>query len=163
MSQEPDEQETIFHPGPQVVRLREAYGASAEQFATLIQDAGDTIGVPNSCTRATVTAWERHSVRYIAHWFQPVLRHLDNNRPREANELTNDAAGHGAHTSEIDLDSLGFLTVAEVAERFRVSKMTIYRAIHDGDLSAVRIGRGFRIRAKAAHDFLEDNLVAPET
>lgn len=33
------------------------------------------------------------------------------------------------------------LTVSEVAVRLRVSKSTVYRWIHDGDLSAVRHGK----------------------
>ena len=36
-------------------------------------------------------------------------------------------------------------TVAELAIRFRVSKMTIYRLIKDGELSAMRVGRSFRV------------------
>jgi excisionase family DNA binding protein len=40
-----------------------------------------------------------------------------------------------------------FLTVPEVADILRVSKMTVYRMIHAGTLEAIRVGRGFRIRA----------------
>jgi excisionase family DNA binding protein len=50
-----------------------------------------------------------------------------------------------------------FLTVAEVSAQFRVSKMTVYRAIHDGDLTAARIGRSFRVPESALNDW-----VAPE-
>lgn len=43
-----------------------------------------------------------------------------------------------------------FLTVGEVALRLRVTKMTIYTAIHDGRLEAVRVGtRAFRIPVRA--------------
>lgn len=38
-----------------------------------------------------------------------------------------------------------FLTVAEVAEIMRVSKMTVYRMVHSGDLPAVRFGRSYRV------------------
>ncbi|GGF22290.1 helix-turn-helix domain-containing protein [Williamsia phyllosphaerae] len=48
-----------------------------------------------------------------------------------------------------------FLTVAEVAALMRVSKMTVYRLVHNGDLPAVRVGRSFRVHAKAVHDYLE--------
>ena len=41
------------------------------------------------------------------------------------------------------------LKVAEVADRLRVSKMTVYRLIHQGiagnRLKAVKIGRSFRV------------------
>ncbi|MGZ5405070.1 MAG: helix-turn-helix domain-containing protein [Nocardioides sp.] len=38
-----------------------------------------------------------------------------------------------------------FLTVAEVAAMMRVSKMTVYRLVHNGELPAVRVGRSFRV------------------
>ena len=48
-----------------------------------------------------------------------------------------------------------FLTVAEVANLMRVSKMTVYRLVHSGELPAVRVGRSFRVHAKAVHEYLE--------
>jgi excisionase family DNA binding protein len=48
-----------------------------------------------------------------------------------------------------------FLTVAEVAAIMRVSKMTVYRLVHSGELPAVRVGRSFRVPEKAVHDYLE--------
>jgi excisionase family DNA binding protein len=50
-----------------------------------------------------------------------------------------------------------FLTVAEVAALMRVSKMTVYRLVHNGELPAVRVGRSFRVHAKAVHDLLESS------
>ncbi len=38
-----------------------------------------------------------------------------------------------------------FLTVAEVADLTRVSRMTVYRLIHSGELPAVRFGRSYRV------------------
>lgn len=43
----------------------------------------------------------------------------------------------------------------EVATLMRVSKMTVYRLVHSGELPAVRVGRSFRVHAKAVHDYLE--------
>ena len=40
---------------------------------------------------------------------------------------------------------LNLLTVAEVATLLRVSKMSVYRLIHSGELEAVRFGRSFRV------------------
>ena len=51
-----------------------------------------------------------------------------------------------------------FLTVAEVASLMRVSKMTVYRLVHSGELPAVRVGRSFRVHAKAVHDLLESSF-----
>lgn len=48
-----------------------------------------------------------------------------------------------------------FLTVAEVAGVMRVSKMTVYRLVHSGELPAVRVGRSFRVRATAVDAYLE--------
>jgi excisionase family DNA binding protein len=48
-----------------------------------------------------------------------------------------------------------FVTVNEVAQLMRVSKMTVYRLIKQGDLPAVRIGKGYRIREEDVHRFLD--------
>lgn len=53
------------------------------------------------------------------------------------------------------LGQVRFLTVAEVASIMRVSKMTVYRLVHSGELPAVRVGRSFRVPEKAVHDYLE--------
>ncbi|MBX3092212.1 MAG: helix-turn-helix domain-containing protein [Cryobacterium sp.] len=48
-----------------------------------------------------------------------------------------------------DLSDVRFLTVAEVADMMRVSKMTVYRLVHSGDLPAIRFGRSFRVPESA--------------
>ena len=48
-----------------------------------------------------------------------------------------------------------FLTVAEVADMVRVSRMTVYRWIHTGELPAVRFGRSFRVPQQAVEAFME--------
>ncbi|WP_166756352.1 helix-turn-helix domain-containing protein [Modestobacter marinus] len=47
-----------------------------------------------------------------------------------------------------------FLTVAEVAAAMRVSKMTVYRLVHGGELAAVRVGRSFRVPESAVREYL---------
>ena len=47
-----------------------------------------------------------------------------------------------------------FLTVAEVAAAMRVSKMTVYRLVHAGDLPAARVGRSFRVPENAVDEYL---------
>ena len=37
------------------------------------------------------------------------------------------------------------LTTVEVATILRVSKQTVYRLVHDGNLEAIQVGRSFRI------------------
>ena len=44
-----------------------------------------------------------------------------------------------------ELSDVRFLTVAEVADIMRVSKMTVYRLVHSGELPAVRFGRSYRV------------------
>src|SRR3954469_12847818 len=48
-----------------------------------------------------------------------------------------------------------FLTVAEVAAMMRVSKMTVYRLVHAGELSAVRVGELAGVN-EAVHGHLRD-------
>ena len=57
------------------------------------------------------------------------------------------------------LGDVRFLTVAEVASLMRVSKMTVYRLIHSGELPAVRVGRSFRVPESAVHDYLKTAFV----
>ena len=52
------------------------------------------------------------------------------------------------------LSEIKFLTVAEVAAVMRVSKMTVYRLVHSGELASVRVGRSFRVPERAVHEYL---------
>lgn len=61
------------------------------------------------------------------------------------------------HVTSIDASGVGpasFLTVAEVADRMRVSKMTVYRLVHGGELPAVRFGRSFRVQESAVDELI---------
>ena len=58
------------------------------------------------------------------------------------------------HPVDPALAEVKFLTVAEVAAVMRVSKMTVYRMVHAGELPAVRVGRSFRVPEKAVHEYL---------
>ncbi len=57
--------------------------------------------------------------------------------------------------NERSLGEVRFLTVAEVAALMRVSKMTVYRLVHSGDLPAVRVGRSFRVPEDAVNEYLQ--------
>jgi excisionase family DNA binding protein len=57
------------------------------------------------------------------------------------------------------LSQVKFLTVAEVAALMRVSKMTVYRLVHSGEMTAVRVGRSYRVPEKAVHDYLRDAYI----
>ncbi|USQ79568.1 helix-turn-helix domain-containing protein [Ornithinimicrobium faecis] len=55
------------------------------------------------------------------------------------------------------LGEMSFMTVAEVAAVMRVSKMTVYRLVHSGELPSVRVGRSFRVPESAVQDYLQDS------
>jgi excisionase family DNA binding protein len=54
-----------------------------------------------------------------------------------------------------DVQDVRFLTVAEVAELMRVSKMTVYRLVHAGELPAIRFGRSYRVPESAVAEALQ--------
>jgi excisionase family DNA binding protein len=62
-------------------------------------------------------------------------------------------------SGERPLSEVRFLTVAEVAAVMRVSKMTVYRLFHSGELPAIRVGRSFRVPEQAVHDYLRDAFI----
>jgi len=58
------------------------------------------------------------------------------------------------HPEQRDARLPGSLTVADVAARMQVSKMTVYRLVHSGELPAVRVGRSFRVSQVAVEEYL---------
>ena len=57
-----------------------------------------------------------------------------------------------------DFSSVRFLTVAEVAAMMRVSRMTVYRMVHAGDLPAIRFGKSFRVPESAVEAVLSQHV-----
>lgn len=57
-----------------------------------------------------------------------------------------------------DISEVKFLTVAEVAAVMRVSKMTVYRLVHSGELPAVRVGRSFRVSEQDVNEYLKSSF-----
>lgn len=52
-----------------------------------------------------------------------------------------------------------FVTVAEVAKQLRVSNMTVYRLIKAGQMKAVRVGRGYRLREEDVRRYLQQRYM----
>ena len=52
-----------------------------------------------------------------------------------------------------------FLTVAEVAKQLRVSNMTVYRLIKAGEMRALRIGRGYRLKEDDVRRYLQQRYM----
>ena len=57
-----------------------------------------------------------------------------------------------------DISEVKFLTIAEVASVMRVSKMTVYRLVHNGELPAVRVGRSFRVSEEDVNEYLRKSF-----
>ncbi|CAN5151248.1 helix-turn-helix domain-containing protein [soil metagenome] len=54
------------------------------------------------------------------------------------------------------------LTVGEVAALLHVSNMTVYRLIKSGQLTAIRVGKNYRIRRIEVERYLDDRAVQVE-
>jgi excisionase family DNA binding protein len=76
-----------------------------------------------------------------------------------AREWCTMASGPPSHPGQPgDISEVRFLTVAEVAGVMRVSKMTVYRLVHSGELPAVRVGRSFRVPEDAVNEYLRKSF-----
>jgi excisionase family DNA binding protein len=58
------------------------------------------------------------------------------------------------HTMRAPFTEARLLTVNEVADLLRVSRMTVYRLIKQGEMAALRVGRNFRLREEDVHSYL---------
>jgi excisionase family DNA binding protein len=65
----------------------------------------------------------------------------------------------GDATPASSLLSARFVTVSEVARQLRVSNMTVYRLVKSGQLPAVRVGRGYRIREDDVRKYLDQRYM----
>lgn len=54
------------------------------------------------------------------------------------------------------------LTVGEVAGLMRVSNMTVYRLIKSGQMSAIRVGKNYRLRRSDVDRYLTERAVHVE-
>lgn len=61
------------------------------------------------------------------------------------------------HDQSLPEDRL--LTIKEIAARFRVSKMTVYRMVHARELNAIAVGKSFRIPESEVHKYLKGREV----
>lgn len=52
-----------------------------------------------------------------------------------------------------------YLTVQEVAEKLRLSELTIYKYIKDGDLAAIEFGGHYRVSVPSFQKFLNNHIV----
>lgn len=52
-----------------------------------------------------------------------------------------------------------FMTIAEVAEALRVSRMTVYRLVNSHAIHAVRFGRSYRVPESAVESYIQHSAV----
>lgn len=76
--------------------------------------------------------------------------------PTPVESTVHRAAPPKPSAGERPLSEVAFLTVAEVASVMRVSKMTVYKLVHNGHLPAIRVGRSFRVPENAVHEYLRE-------
>lgn len=57
-----------------------------------------------------------------------------------------------------NLLDIKWLTVAEVALVMRISKMSVYRLVHSGELPSAKIGRQFRVPESAVQAYIQARL-----
>jgi excisionase family DNA binding protein len=64
------------------------------------------------------------------------------------------AAYHRGTVTKRPFTEARLLTVNEVADLLRVSRMTVYRLIKEGQMGALRVGRSYRLREDDVDDYL---------
>ena len=84
----------------------------------------------------------------------PTMQHSMGARPMGVRPSTGRPMAAGPVVQRPAPRPVSFLTVTEVAAIMRVSKMTVYRLVHGGELAAVRVGRSFRVPEPAVRDYL---------
>jgi len=61
----------------------------------------------------------------------------------------------------MSVEGTQYITPAEIAAWLSVSKMTVYRLIQTGELSAIRVGRSLRVEQGTLDKYIRDNQVDP--
>jgi excisionase family DNA binding protein len=84
-----------------------------------------------------------------------VLDEPDWDRMVEHDRPNGDAGPAGSPTGGTAVPVEGLLTVAEIAQALRVSRMTIYRLVERGSLPSVRVGHSIRVPAAAVRAYLD--------
>jgi excisionase family DNA binding protein len=100
-------------------------------------------------------AYGQHPYRSAVPGSGPTVQRSMTARPMAVRPTTAHPMAAGQMTQRpAPRPAVSFLTVTEVAAIMRVSKMTVYRLVHGGELAAVRVGRSFRVPEPAVRDYL---------
>jgi excisionase family DNA binding protein len=76
--------------------------------------------------------------------------------------MASTGTGHGQSPCHDGGDD-ELLTVAETAGLLRVSKMTVYRLVHSGDIPGGKIGKSIRMRRRAVESYRDNALKSNTT
>jgi excisionase family DNA binding protein len=106
-----------------------------------------------------LTALDEHAIGPLAEQIANVLR--VNGLPRRVRPPDSMSQNQAATIADPARPSPGqppndgrLLTIAEVAALARLSGMSVYRAVHCGELTSIRLGRSFRIPHSAAQAWI---------
>jgi excisionase family DNA binding protein len=97
------------------------------------------------------------SLQYLRRWREAGADgvQIESRKMNDESKSAESAPG-GVTPLASNLQAGKFLTVAEVAAILRLSKMSVYRLIHSGQLEAVQFGRSFRVTEKALNTYLDN-------
>lgn len=131
-------------------RLRDPRTATEEIDVPLPQHS------PAPARPRPVAYGQRPAGRFAAPGTVPPVRHsMGGAHPMAVRPMTGQPqAAAPAPQRPAPRAAVSFPTVTEVAAIMRVSKMTVYRLVHGGELAAVRVGRSFRVPEPAVRDYL---------
>lgn len=62
----------------------------------------------------------------------------------------------------MDFSEVQLITTKELADRLRVSPMTVYRLVKSGGIPHIRVGKNFRFAWDDVAATLEETSIAPE-
>lgn len=57
---------------------------------------------------------------------------------------------------------MNYLTVREVSDQLRLSRMTVYRLMESGEMPSLRVGRNLRIPAEDLKEYISSNTTGIE-
>ena len=56
-----------------------------------------------------------------------------------------------------------FISISDIAQHLEVSRMTVYRLIHAGEIPSIRVGRSLRVEMEQYRKWLSKQTKAAET
>jgi excisionase family DNA binding protein len=140
--------------GRELKQARELAGLSQARLGEEIDYSSVTIcNVENGKANSSLEFWRRCDQRLGMNgaWlqrFRDIWELAAANKPDRAPLFPAKVRNRGQRVAE-EYDADPFMSVSEIAASARLSVMTVYRAIHTGELESARFRRAFRVRKSA--------------